>query len=278
MTSGKIDTHQHFWRYDQAQYDWISEDMSVLKADYLPDDLEEARSGTGYTESIAVQARQSIEETDCLLKLAENHRSIRGVVGWLDLQSPEIAQQIDKYASATLLKGVRHVLQDEEDDSFMLRPGFLNGITCLEDTGLLYEILIFPRQLEKAIKMVSLFPGQKFVLDHCAKPIIRLGEIQEWAEKVYKLASFPNVSCKVSGLVTEADWLLWQAEDFYPYLELIWNAFGEDRLMIGSDWPVCLVAASYPQVVGLAEDYFRNFGTETLRKITTENAIRIYRL
>ncbi len=278
ISPGKIDVHQHFWRYDPVQYDWISDKMGVLRSDFLPRDFKKASHESGYLESIAIQARQSIEETDWLLEMAGKNLSIRGVVGWLDLCASNIEEQVNEYASNPLLKGLRHVLQDEPDDSFMIRPEFLNGISCLEPSGLLYEILIFPRQLTKAIQLASLFPSQRFVLDHCAKPRIGHGEIQEWAEMVTQLASFPNVSCKVSGLVTEADWNLWQPDDFYPYLDVIWNAFGEDRIMIGSDWPVCLLAASYSQVVGMAEGYFEKFGPEVLRKLTAANAIRIYQL
>jgi L-fuconolactonase len=278
ISRSKIDVHHHFWKYDPVQYEWISDQMSLLRSDYLPVDFEKARDGTGYKGSVAVQARQSVEETEWLLGLAEEHNSIRGVVGWLDLCAANIEEQINNYASNPCLKGLRHVLQDEPDDAFMLRPEFLNGISCLEQAGLLYDILISPRQLSNAIRLASLFPSQRFVLDHCAKPNIRQGEIQSWAEKITQLASMPNVSCKVSGLVTEADWNLWQPEDIYPYLDVIWNAFGEDRIMMGSDWPVCLLAASYTEVMDLPERYFEGFGSTVLDKLFVDNAMRIYQL
>ena len=278
MLRTKIDVHQHFWKYEPHQYNWISDGMEVLKKDFMPLDLDSARKGTGYSESIAIQARQSSEETSWLIKLADENSSIRGVVGWLDLCAPDIEDQISVYAEKSTLKGLRHVLQDEPDEGFMLKPEFLNGISCLESSRLLYELLIFPSQLENAIKLAGLFPSQIFVLDHCAKPGIRFGEINEWAEEITRLASFPNVSCKVSGLVTEADWLNWQEEDFYPYLDVVWNAFGEDRIMIGSDWPVCLLAATYRDVVGIADRYFNNIGQDILQKVTITNATRIYQL
>ena len=250
----------------------------MLRTDFLPGDLIKASAGTGYQGSIAVQARQSIEETDWLLDLASKNHSVRGVVAWLDLCGNDIEKQINEYASNPLLKGLRHVLQDEPDDSFILRPEFIKGISCLESAGLLYELLIYPRQIPNAIKLVGLFPSQEFVLDHCAKPNIRRGEIHEWAELLTQLASFPNVSCKVSGLVTEADWKSWKPNDIYPYLDVIWNAFGEDRIMIGSDWPVCLLAVSYPQALCLAEGFFEKFGDEVLNKLSSKNAFREYHL
>ena len=274
----KIDVHQHFWKYDPIEYAWISDQMSVLKRNFLPEDLFKAAEGTGFQESIAVQARQSIEETDWLLALASENPRIGGVVGWLDLCSPDIEQQLLKYAANPKLKGLRHVLQDEPDDFFELKPEFLKGISYLEAAGLIYEILIYPRQLKNAIRLAGLFPDQKYILDHCAKPLIEKGEILEWTEMITELASFPNVSCKVSGLVTEADWVTWKPDDFYPYLDVIWNAFGEDRIMIGSDWPVCLLAASYPQVVCLAEGYFEKLGDKVLKKLSSDNALREYHL
>ena len=252
--------------------------MAVLKKDFLPADLKKDRAVTGYSSSISVQARQTREETDWLLDLAEKNPDISGVVGWLDLCSSDIYELIENYSKKPILKGLRHALQDEVDDDFMLKPEFLNGISCLESAGLLYEILIFPRHLKNVIRLVEMFPKQRFVLDHCAKPQIKDGVIKEWAEMISKLAAFPNVSCKVSGLVTEADWRNWKPSDFYPYLDVIWNAFGKSRIMIGSDWPVCLVAATYPQVVCLIEGYFERYGEAAIRNLTLSNPSLIYQL
>ena len=252
--------------------------MQVLKRDFLPLDFVRDASPMGYEGSISVQARQITEETDWLLSLAENNISIKGVVGWLELCASNIDVQISKYSEKKILKGLRHVLQDEIDDDFMLREEFMNGISCLGSTKLLYEILIFPRHLENAIKLVEMFPDQLFVLDHCAKPNIRSGEISEWAGLVKKLSSYTNICCKVSGLVTEADWQDWKPDHIYPYLDVIWNSFGEDRVMIGSDWPVCQLAASYPQVVCLAEGYFERYGARVIEKLSGGNASLIYQL
>ena len=274
----KIDVHQHFWNYDPEQYEWISDDMEILRRDFLPVDLEHDRKDTEYKASICVQARQKRQETEWLLELAHYNPDLLGVVGWLDLCSQEFESDLRKYSDYRLLKGLRHVLHDEEDDGFMLRPEFIRGISSMEGSGLIYEILIFPRHIPNAIKLVEMFPRQEFVLDHCAKPDIRNGRINDWAEMISRLAEYPNISCKISGLVTEADWTNWKPDDFYPYLEIIWNAFGEERLMIGSDWPVCLVAGTYPQVVCLAEGYFEQFGSGVVQKLTSSNAKRIYML
>ncbi len=274
----KIDVHQHFWKYDPVQYDWISGSMEVLKRDYLPHDLKKDRSGTGYNSSIAIQGRQTREETDWLLKLADENSDILGVVGWLDLCSTDISDTLGRYADKSMLKGLRHVLHDEDDDDFMLRPDFLNGISCLSSAGLLYEILILPKHLKNAIRLLEMFPEQQFVLDHIAKPQIKDGIIDEWAELINKVASFENISCKVSGLVTEANLRSWKPGDFYPYLDVIWNSFGSDRIMIGSDWPVCNLAATFPQVVCLAEGYFEKYGHNVIRKITVANPSQIYKL
>lgn len=274
----KIDVHQHFWNYNPVEYDWMSESMDSLKRDFLPRDLKKDRSGTGYESSITVQARQTREETDWLLKLAEESTDILGVVGWLDLCSPDIPDTLSQYSNNPMLKGLRHVLQNEEDDDFMLRPDFLNGISHLESAGLLYELLISPKHLKNTIRLVEMFPGQRFVLDHIAKPQIKDGIINEWADLLSELASFENVSCKVSGLVTEADWKSWKPTNFYPYLDAVWNSFGKNRIMIGSDWPVCNLAATFAQTVCLAEGYFEKYGLDVLRKVTAGNSSLIYHL
>lgn len=276
--SYKIDVHQHFWNYNPEEYAWISDEMNILKRDFLTSDLRSERKGTGYEASISVQARQSEKETDWLLQLAEKDSSILGVVGWLDLCSPGFPEKLLEYNRNPLLKGLRHVLHDEADDDFMLRRDFMNGISAMGSTDLIYEILIFPKHLPNTLKLVSSFPDQRFVLDHIAKPDIRRNEISEWSDLIKQLARYPNVSCKASGMVTEAKWREWKPDDFYPYLNVIWNAFGRERIMIGSDWPVCLVAGTYAQVVCLAEGYFEKLGEDILRKTTSGNASLLYNL
>ncbi|MEA1876034.1 MAG: amidohydrolase family protein [Bacteroidota bacterium] len=278
MAVRKIDAHQHFWKYNQTEYEWIGEDQHVLKRDFLPDDLIKELDKITYTGSIAVQARQSLDETRWLLKIAEQYDQILGVVGWLDLQSRDVDKQLDEFAGNQWLKGVRHVLHDEPDNKYMLKPAFVNGISMLAENNLVYEILIFPRHLASAIELVSLFPKQQFVLDHIAKPDIRNGNISEWKKGMEHISRFTNVSVKVSGMVTEADHKNWKPADFKPYLELILKTFGDDRILLGSDWPVCLLAASYSQVMCLAEGFFEKASQKAMAKIQGGNAARIYRL
>ncbi len=278
MTGYKIDAHQHFWKYNPEEYKWIHDSLYTLKKDYLPDDFVHEMTKVRYSGCISVQSRQSLEETEWLLGLAAENSFIKGVVGWLDLCSEAIDDQLEKYTQNPILKGVRHVLQDEEDDAFMLRDDFQNGISKLAAKNLVYDILIYPKHLPYAIELIKNFPDQTFVIDHIAKPRIKAREIAEWASYINHLAEFQNVNIKVSGLVTEADWKLWVPDDFLPYFDVVWKAFGEDRIMIGSNWPVCLLAASYAQVMCLTEGYFEQYPPQVMSKIRGENAVRIYRL
>lgn len=271
----RIDSHQHFWRYSAEHYPWIQPDWPIRR-DFLPADLEPLITEAGLDGCIAVQARQTLEETRWLLELAGEAPIIKGVVGWVDLRSPMIDQQLESLARHPKLVGVRHVVQDEPDDDFMLGQEFQRGIAALKAFGLTYDILIYPRQLPAAIKLVEKFPDQPFVLDHLAKPLIKNAGIDPWREHIQMLASFPNCCCKVSGLVTEADWTGWQAADFKPYLEVIGAAFGVDRLMYGSDWPVCLLAGSYERVLGLAADFAKHFSTADVAKFFGGNAAKFY--
>ena len=276
--SRRIDAHQHFWKYSEEEYGWIGENEGVLKRDFLPDNLSVELSSIGYQGSISVQARQTLEETRWLLDLADNSDHIKGVVGWVDLRSDSLVEQLNEFSKNKKFKGIRHVVQAEPDDNFIINPDFLNGISKLENFGLVYEILIYPKHLKYACQMVERFPNQTFVLDHIAKPDIKNHKISEWAEGITKLAAFQNVSVKVSGMVSEADHEWWKPGDFYPYLDVIWKEFGADRIMVGSDWPVCLPAASYSQVICLAEGYFESFSKEVRGKVFGENAYRIYQL
>jgi L-fuconolactonase len=225
-----------------------------------------------------VQARQSLDESRWLLELAEAASIIRGVVGWVDLRSPNVAQELKEFAEHPKFVGVRHVVQDEPDDQFMLREDFQRGIAALRRFGLTYDLLVFPRQLPAAVALAEKFPEQPFVLDHLAKPPIKAGAISPWREQIQALAKLPNVACKVSGMATEGDWQSWRTEDFEPYLDVVFEAFGPDRLMFGSDWPVCLLAGSYNRVLGLAQDYVRRFGADTNAKFFGANAARFYGL
>lgn len=274
----KVDAHQHFWRYNPAEFSWIGEDQITLQGDFLPQQLSRELNKSGFTHSIAVQARQSLEETRWLLTLAEQYPFISGVIGWVDLRSSKVAEQLLEFSAHPAFKGVRHVLQDEQDDRFMLEAKFLEGIGLLRKFKLVYELLIYPKQLQAAKELVSLFPRQRFVLDHIGKPDIKHREFDFWAKGIQDLAGLPNVSVKVSGMITEANHKTWSAPEFYPYMKHVWDCFGEDRILFGSDWPVCLAAGTHAQVTCLAEGFFDQFPVSVRRKVFGANARRIYRL
>jgi L-fuconolactonase len=278
MTGIKIDAHQHFWKYNKKDYGWINDSLYVLQRDFLPDDLLAEMTKVQYKACISVQARQTLDETQWLLDLAKQNSFIKGVVGWLDLCSTSLDDHLEQFCKNPKLMGIRHVLQDEKDDAFMLRTDFQEGISKLSLRNLIYEILIYPKHLPHAIELVKNFPHQIFVLDHIAKPAIKSKEIRDWADNIFKLAECKNVYVKASGLITEADWKLWRPEDFTPFFDVIWKAFGEDRIMIGSDWPVCLLAGSYTQVLCLTEGYFEKYSPSVLSKIQGDNAACIYQL
>lgn len=254
----RLDSHQHFWRYSPEEYPWIPRG-SALERDWLPHDLTALQRPLGLEGSIAVQARQSVAESDWLLGLADADPRIRGVVGWVDLRAADVGRDLGRLARHPKFVGVRHVVQDEPEDDFILGAAFVEGLRRLPEFGLTYDLLVFPRQLPATLRLVERFPGQAFVLDHIAKPFIRAGTIEPWREHVRALAAFPNVVCKVSGMVTEADHGGWKADDFKPYLDVVVEAFGARRLMFGSDWPVCLLAGSYEAVEGLVRDHFRGW-------------------
>ena len=240
-----IDSHHHFWRYNPREYSWIRESMQVLRRDFLPPDLQKVLSATGVEGVVSVQARQSLGETEWLLELADNHDFIRGVVGWAPLCSADLRSHLERLMVSAKLKSVRHVLQDEADDQFMLRPEFDRGIAALKDFGLRYDILIFERHLPQAIALVDRHPETTFIVDHIAKPRIRENILSPWRENLAELARRANVYCKLSGLVTEADHRSWTQAQLRPYMDAALEAFGPQRLMFGSDWPVCLLACEY---------------------------------
>lgn len=271
-----IDSHQHFWRYSGAGYPWISEAMGRLRRDFLPLDLEPLLREQGLSGSIAVQARQSWEENEFLLGLADAHDLVKGVVGWVDLRGERADDELAAFASHPKAVGVRHVAQDEPDDGFLARPEFVRGVQKLAQHGLVYDILIYARQLPAAIELVRQCPDQPFVLDHIAKPDIRGRELAVWSANLRELARCPNVTCKVSGMVTEATWSGWQRDDFRPYLDVVLEAFGVDRLMYGSDWPVCLVAGDYDEVIGLVRGFFAEASPSAREAIFGGNACRVY--
>ena len=272
----RIDSHQHFWHYSPTEHAWMSDSMSAIRRDFLPEDLQPLLASLNFDGCIAVQARQSLEETRWLLELADRFSFIKGVVGWLDLCSPELPSQLEHFACHPKLLGVRHIVQDEPDDEFMLRPEFRRGIAQLREFDLTYDLLLFPKHIPAAVRLVEEFPDQPLVLDHIAKPSIAQGLISPWREDIQRLAQFPNVSCKLSGMVTEAKWQQWQPEDYRPYLDTVAEAFGSDRLMIGSDWPVCLLSSDYASTMQLVIEYIQQFPEEAQAAILGGNCARFY--
>ena len=274
----RIDAHQHFWRYEPARYPWIGERMQVLKRDYLPGDLEPLLRASGVDGTIAVQAEQAAAETEWLLELADRHAFIRGVVGWVELRSSGAGEALARLSRRPKLVGVRHIVHDEPDDDFLLRPDFRSGIARLREHALVYDLLLFPKHLPRAVRLCAEFPDQPFVLDHIAKPAIRDRLFDPWREDLRRLAALPNVSCKVSGLVTEARWRDWRPEDIHPYLDVVLDAFGAERLMIGSDWPVCTLAADYGRTLGVVVDWSAKLPAAAREGVLGGNALRVYGL
>jgi L-fuconolactonase len=278
MGALRIDAHQHFWRYSATDYGWISDDMHVLRRDFLPPDLAPLLAANGFDGSMAVQARQTLDETNWLLDLADDYPFILGVVGWVNLCSPRVADDLAALTDRRKLVGIRHIVQGEPDDEFLLRPDFCRGVARLEGFGLAYDILIFPGHLPVAVEFARRFPRQRFVLDHLAKPSIRTGELAGWARDLRDLAALDNVSCKLSGMVTEADWSDWTSAGIEPCLDTAMEMFGAERLMIGSDWPVCTLAADYTRTMTLVIDYVGRLSDSERDLVLGLNAQRFWRL
>ena len=273
-----IDAHHHLWEYNSVDYGWIDDSMELLKRDYLPGDLESELKSAGVNGTVVVQARQNLEETSWLLGQADHNPIIKGVVGWLNLCSESLNEELAMFASHPKLVGVRHVIHDEPDNDFMLRPSFVKGIEKLSAYKLSFDLLLFPKHLENAIELVNMFPEQKFVLDHISKPFIKSGIIDPWREDISSLAAQANVWCKISGMVTEADHLYWKFEDFVPYLDVIVEAFGTDRIMLGSDWPVSRLAGEYNEIMDIPKKYFESFSAADKEKVFRNNCKEFYGL
>ncbi|MBI1389776.1 MAG: amidohydrolase family protein [bacterium] len=273
-----IDVHQHYWRYNAREYGWIGESMAALRRDFTPGDLKPLLDETGVEATVAVQARQTLEETDWLLTLADENAWIAGVVGWADLRGADLDAQLERLAAHPKLKGVRHVVHDEPDDRFLMRDDFMRGVSRLKTYDLTYDLLLFERHLPVAIEFVRRLPEQTFVLDHISKPRIRESVLSPWAENLHEIARYGNVSCKVSGMVTEADWRNWTPETLRPYLDVVFDAFGAERIMLGSDWPVCTVAGTYHDVMNIGLEYIKALSESEQAAIKILNAKRIYRL
>jgi L-fuconolactonase len=274
----KIDAHHHFWKYDPVRYSWMNERMEVLKKDYQPADLLVEIEKTGIDGVVSVQADQSMLETDELLEHAARHDFIKGVVGWFPLSDSSVEEVLSEYAQNPWLKGVRHVVQDEPDDRFILGNAFNEGIRKLEQFDLVYDILIYERQLAPSIEFVDLHPNLSFVLDHVAKPRIGDGLMDPWKEQMFELARRENVTCKLSGMATEANWTEWTLDGLRPYMEVALDAFGPNRLMFGSDWPVARLAVDYEPWVSLCREFISTLSPHEREAIEGGNAIRAYRL
>jgi L-fuconolactonase len=274
----KIDAHHHFWRYTPEEYGWIDDRMATLRRDFLPVDLEKELQSSGVQGAVTVQARQSLAETEWLLALAADADYIRGVVGWAPIASERFPAELDRLREHPKLKGLRHIIQGEPDDNYINRPDFDRGIAALQGSGLVYEILIFARHLPAAIEFVDRHPHQVFVLDHIAKPRIRDKVLEPWRQNISELARRPNVYCKLSGLVTEADWTSWSEDQLRIYLEVVLAAFGPERLMAGSDWPVCLLATSYGGWFDTVDRCIESLSEAERNRIRGGTAVEVYAL
>ena len=272
-----IDAHQHYWVYDPNRDTWLTDDMARLRRDFLPADLESVLQANGIDGTVAVQATQSDEETRFLVGLAQAYGFIRGVVGWVDLQAADLSDKLQAYSQFRAIRGFRHVAQAEPDD-FLTRPDIIRGIRQLAAFDFTFDIVIYAHQLKAALHLVRAVPEVTFVIDHMAKPLIKKGEISRWSNFMTELAKQPNVHCKVSGMVTEADWQHWKKDDLFPYLDVVFGQFGPNRLLFGSDWPVCLTAADYTQVKTVIEDYIAPWGDEVRTRVFGENAVSVYGL
>jgi L-fuconolactonase len=273
----RIDAHQHFWRYDPVRDHWITDEMKILKQDFLAEHLAPMLNENKIDGCVAVQADQSETETTFLLALANQHSFIRGVVGWVDLCSDKIAERLDFFSQFKKLKGVRHVIQSEPA-GFMNRQKFLFGIEQLKKQDFTYDLLIYHHQLEEAVDFIRQFPHQRFVIDHLAKPDIRQNEFWDWSKKIKQLASMENVFCKLSGLTTEANWANWKPQDFMPYFDFALQHFGAKRLLYGSDWPVCLLASTYKSQLHLVQEYISKLSVSEKGQIMGGNAVHFYNL
>jgi L-fuconolactonase len=274
----KIDSHQHFWKYNPIAHSWINDDMAVIRRDFLPGDLEPILQRNNIDGCVAVQADQTEQETNFLLDLADQHSFIKGVVGWVDLKADDIEEKLAYYKQFKNLKGFRHILQAEADRACMLAPEFKRGIAKLTQFNYTYDILVYPDQLSYVKDLVAAFPDQPFVIDHIAKPNIKADEIDVWAKSIQEISAYQNVFCKISGMVTEADWNNWQPQDIFPYMDVVFDTFGIERTMYGSDWPVCLVAATYEEVLALPDSYIVQLSTDEQAKFRGANAVKFYGL
>jgi L-fuconolactonase len=281
MPPGRVDAHQHFLDPARWHYPWMREANAALRQRFGPEELVPCLRRTGVVGTVVVQARHDLTETEELLSLAARTRFVAGVVGWVDLTAPHVSDELARLREGPggqLLVGIRHQVHDEPDPAFLTRPEAIRGLEAVAQAGLTFDLLVRTRELSAAVAAVRAVPGCHFVLDHLAKPPLASGQLADWAKALAPLAAAPNVVCKVSGLVTEASWNTWTPIDLAPALEVATELFGTDRLLFGSDWPVCLLAASYDEVVGTVEGLTEGWTSEERRKLFRDNAISTYNL
>ena len=274
----KIDAHQHFWLYDPVKDAWISEEMQAIRRNFLPNDIGQTLKDNGFDGCVAVQADQSPQETAFLLELAQVYALIKGIVGWVDLLASDIDEQLAAYEQHPKVKGFRHIVEGEGNPDFLHQDEFLRGMEALTKHSYTYDLLIRPRHYASTLKCVAANPQQAFMLDHIAKPPIKTQEFTEWADFIGELANNPNVHCKISGLATEADWKHWKLDDFSIYIEHVIQCFGKERVLFGSDWPVCLLAGTYEDSIRIVEDKLADFSQEELNGFWGDNAVKFYGL
>ena len=272
-----IDTHQHFWNYDPKRHDWINEDMQAIQKDFLPEQLAILLKENQVAGCISVQVDQTKEETEFLLALAKQHSFIKGIVGWVDLSASDLEQTLEYYRDAQALKGFRHIVQGEAA-GFMMQPKFIQGLQKLPAHHYTYDLLIYAHQLKEANELIKQLNELPIVIDHVAKPNIKNGEIEDWKKEITAIAKYPNVHCKISGMATEANWESWSMAGLQPYLDTVVEAFGTERIMFGSDWPVCLVETSYSKWLKGVQNYFNTFSSAEQEAIFAGNAIKFYKL
>jgi len=273
-----IDSHQHFWRYNPEHHGWINDDMAVIRRDFLPKELEQIYRHNDIDGCVAVQVDQTEADTEFMLSFARKYEFIKGVVGWVDLQAPDVKDRLDYFSGEEKIKGFRHIVQGESDPDFLLGENFCRGIGMLRDYNFTYDILVYHHQLDSVEKFVEKFPDQQFIIDHIAKPAIAQGEMDQWSKRMISISKHQNVYCKLSGMVTEADFKDWTYEQIVPYIDTVLECFGPSRLVYGSDWPVCLVAATYEEQFGVVQKAIEKLSPAEKKQILGENAIRFYHL
>ncbi|WP_017259991.1 amidohydrolase family protein [Pedobacter arcticus] len=274
----KLDTHQHFWKYNPVKHAWINQEMAVIQKDFMPLDLQPVLKNADVNGCIAVQTDEDEGENEFLLALAKENDFIKGIIGWVDFLSADISDRLAYYNDFKTIKGFRYILQDKAQRDLILSKEFIRGIVAMNAYDFVYELLVFPDQLKYAEQLVNQFPNQVFVLDHLAKPAIKSGEINQWKTAITALAKHENVHCKVSGMITEADWNNWSYPDFIPYMDVVFSAFGMDRVMFGSDWPVCNLAGNYQKVMRVVAQQVSNLSLNEQEKFWSSNAIKCYKL